>query len=57
MTKNYFCFIYKKKGKKYPYIIIKYSNYLSTIYLANSKLYKVYLAIKATMIPIITINK
>jgi hypothetical protein len=60
MTKNYFCFIYKKKGKKCLYITIKYSNYLSTTYLASSKLYKVYLIIKKAItiiIPIITINK
>jgi hypothetical protein len=58
VTKNYFYFIYKKKSKKCPYIITKYSNYLSTIYLANSKLCEVYLAIKATTtILTITINE
>jgi hypothetical protein len=46
MTKNYFYSIYKKKGKKYLYIITKYSNYLSTTHLVNSKLYEVYLVIK-----------
>jgi hypothetical protein len=60
VTENYFYFIYKKKDKKYPYIITKYSNYLNTTYLASSKLYKVYLVIKKaiiTIIPTITINK
>jgi len=60
VTENYFCSIYKKKNKKYSYVITKYSNYLSTIYLASFKLYKVYLVIKkaiTTIIPTITINK
>ena len=60
VTKNYFCFIYKKKGKKCPHVITKYSNYLSTIYLASSKLCEVYLVIKratTTIISTITINK
>jgi hypothetical protein len=60
VTKNYFYSIYKKKNKKYSHIITKYSNYLSTTYLASSKLYKVYLVIKKatiTIIPIIIINK
>jgi len=62
VTKNYFCFIYKKKSKRYPYITTKYSNYLSTTHLASSKLYEVNLVIKqatiTTIIPIITtINK
>jgi hypothetical protein len=60
VTENHFCFIYKKKNKKYPYIITKYSNYLSTTYLASSKLYEVYLVIKKAItiiIPTITINK
>jgi hypothetical protein len=58
ITKNYFYFIYKKKKKKCPYIITKYFNYLSTTYLASSRLYKVYLVIKqAITTSIITINK
>jgi hypothetical protein len=46
MTKNYFCSIYKKKSKKCSHIITKYFNYLSTTYLASSKLCEVYLVIK-----------
>jgi hypothetical protein len=59
VTKNYFCSIYKKKSKKCPHVITKCSNCLSTIHLASSKLYKVYLAIKqaTTSILTITINK
>jgi hypothetical protein len=60
VTENYFCFIYKKKSKKYLYIITKYFNYLNITYLASSKLYKIYLVIKkatTTIIPIITINE
>ena len=60
VTENHFCSIYKKKNKKYSYIITKYSNYLSTTHLASSKLYKIYLVIKkatTTIISIITINK
>jgi hypothetical protein len=60
VTENHFCSIYKKKSKKYSYIITKYSNYLSITYLASSKLYKVYLVIKKAttiIIPTITINK
>ena len=57
MTENHFCSICKKKGKKCPHVITKCSNYLSTTHLANSKLCEVYLAIKATMIPTITINE
>ena len=57
VTENHFCSICKKKGKKCPYVITKCSNYLSTIHSANSKLCEVYLAIKATIIPTITINK
>jgi hypothetical protein len=60
VTENHFCFIYKKKNKKCPHVITKYSNYLSTTYLASSKLYKVYLVIKQatiTIIFIIIINK
>jgi hypothetical protein len=58
VTENHFCSIYKKKSKKYPYIITKYSNCLSTAHLASSKLYEVYLVIKqTTTTPTITINK
>ena len=60
MTENYYYSIYKKKGKKCPYVTTKCSNYLSITYSASSKLYKVYLAIKkatTTIIPTITINK
>ena len=57
VTKNHFCPIYKKKGKKCPYLITKYSNYLSTTHLASSKLYEVYLVIKRITTPTITINK
>jgi hypothetical protein len=60
VTKNYFYSIYKKKSKKYPHVTTKYSNYLSTTYLASSKLCEVYLVIKQAIIiiiPIITINK
>jgi hypothetical protein len=58
MTKNYYCSIYKKKGKKCPHVTTKCSNCLSIAHLASLKLYEVYLAIKqatiATTIPIIT---
>ena len=57
ITKHHFCSIYKRKGKKYPHVITKCSNYLSTTHSANSKLCEVYLAIKATTIPTITINE
>ena len=60
VTKNYFCSICKKKSKKCPHVTTKYSNYLSTTYLASSKLCEVYLAIKkatTTTIPTITINE
>jgi hypothetical protein len=60
VTEDYFCSIYKKKNKKCPHITTKYSNYLSTTYLASFKLYEVYLVIKkatTTIIPTITINK
>jgi hypothetical protein len=60
VTENHFCSIYKKKNKKYFHITTKYSNYLSTTHLANSKLYEIYLVIKQAIIiiiPIITINK
>jgi hypothetical protein len=60
VTENHFCSIYKKKSKKYSYITTKYFNYLSTTYLASSKLCEVYLVIKQatiTIILIITINK
>jgi hypothetical protein len=58
VTETHFCSIYKKKSKKCLYIIIKYSNYLNTAYLASSKLYKIYLVIKqaTTTITISTIN-
>ena len=37
ITNNYYYSIYKKKSKKYPHVTTKYSNYLSTTHLANSK--------------------
>ena len=37
VTKNYYYFIYKKKGKKCPHVTTKYSNYLSTTYSTSSK--------------------
>lgn len=57
VTENHFCSICKKKGKKCPHVITKCSNCLSTTHSANSKLCEVYLAIKATTIPTITINE
>ena len=57
VTENHFCPICKKKGKKCPYLITKYSNCLSTTHSASSKLYEVYLVIKRTTTPTITINK
>jgi len=57
VTENHFCPIYKKKSKKCPYLITKYSNYLSTTHLVNSKLCEVYLVIKQATTPTITINE
>ena len=50
-TKNYIisnhnCSICKKKGTKCSHLVIKCTNCQNTIHSTNSKLYKVYLAIK-----------
>lgn len=65
---EYYYTIYKLKGKRCIYLTPKYINYNSTSYLADLKLYKVFLALKTkpnktsnntttTDIPIIIINK
>ena len=46
MISNYNCSIYKKKRAKYSHLVIKCTNCQNTTHSANSKLCKVYLAIK-----------
>jgi hypothetical protein len=43
--KQYLYSIYKKRGEKYQHLVLKYVNCNNTIYSANNKFYKVFIAI------------